>query len=80
MYIKADLLVKGHLVKQVINVKSKYSIAFEAPRSTIEIVQCQRCEQFSHTKMYFQKPFLCMKYGFGHPTPNFEVVLNVFIV
>ena len=98
--IKAELLYKGHLVRQIVNVKSRFTkqplpmfyvdidpqpnnknvfeireinhcaVQIEAPRSTTDIVQCHRCQQFGHTKTYCRKPFTCVKCGLGHPTPN----------
>lgn len=98
--IKAELLVKGHLVRFITNVKSKFTksplpmfyvdidpapnnkkvfeireinhciVQIEAPKNTDEIVQCHRCQQFGHTKTYCRRPFVCVKCGLGHPTPN----------
>lgn len=98
--IKADLLLKGHAVRFVTNVKSKFSknplpmfyvdidpspnnkkvfeireinrcvVQIEPPKSTNEIVQCHRCQQYGHTKSYCKRPFVCVKCGLGHPSSD----------
>lgn len=45
-------------------------VQIEAPRTTSDIVQCHRCQEYGHTKTYCRKPFVCVKCGLGHPTPN----------
>lgn len=45
-------------------------VQIKAPRTTNDIVQCHRCKIFGQTKKYCKKPFLCVKCGLGHPTPN----------
>lgn len=104
--IKADLISKGHLVRYITNVKSKFTknplpmfyvdidpspnnkqvydikkinhciVQIEAPRSTDDIVQCHRCQQFGHTKTYCRKPFVCVKCGLGHATPECQKLIE----
>lgn len=43
-------------------------VTVEAPKKTIDLVQCHRCQQFGHTKSYCKKPFRCVKCGMDHAT------------
>lgn len=104
--IKADLILKGHLVRSITNIKSKFTknplpifyvdidpglnnkkvfeireinhciVQIEAPKSTDDIVQCHRCQQFGHTKTYCKRPFVCVKCGLGHRTPDCPKVVE----
>lgn len=98
--IKAELLMMGHQVRYIVNVRSRYTkeplpmfyvdldpspdnkkvfeirhldsciVQIEAPKIYSDIVQCHRCQQFGHTKTYCRRPFVCVKCGLGHPSPN----------
>lgn len=98
--IKADLIYKGHLVRHITNVKSRFTkqplpmfyvdvdpsnnnkkvyeireinqciVQIEPPKSTNDIIQCHRCQEFGHSKTYCRKSFVCVKCGLGHPTTN----------
>lgn len=43
-------------------------ITVEPPRKRKEIPQCQRCQEYGHTKAYCSKPYSCVKCGENHPT------------
>lgn len=43
-------------------------IVFEAPYAKKEIVQCQRCQRYGHSKTYCRHLFRCVKCAQNHPT------------
>jgi hypothetical protein len=46
------------------------SVQIEPPRKDQNIIQCMRCQQYGHTKMYCNRPFLCVKCGGPHSTSS----------
>lgn len=45
-------------------------IRFEMPYKKKDIVQCQRCQQYGHSKTYCRHPFRCVKCAQNHPTTD----------
>lgn len=43
-------------------------IKIEDPRKSRTIVQCQRCQQYGHSKNNCMRPYRCVKCGEGHKT------------
>lgn len=43
-------------------------VKIEEPRKTKTIVQCQRCQQYGHSKNNCMRPYRCVKCGDGHKT------------
>lgn len=43
-------------------------IVFELPYTKKEVVQCQRCQRYGHSKTYCRHPFRCVKCAENHPT------------
>lgn len=41
-------------------------IKVEDPRKSTTIVQCQRCQQYGHSKNYCMRPYRCVKCAGGH--------------
>lgn len=58
--------------KDIYNIKHIYNaiIKVEPPRTTDDIVQCHRCQEFGHTKAYCKKLVNCVKCGLGHLTKD----------
>lgn len=48
------------------------SIIIEDPRKRKSIVQCQRCQQYGHSKNYCMRPYRCVKCGQSHKTSECE--------
>lgn len=44
------------------------SIVIEDPKKRKTIIQCQRCQQYGHSKNYCMRPFRCVKCGEAHKT------------
>lgn len=44
------------------------SVTIEDPRKRTSIVQCQRCQQYGHSKNYCMRPFRCVKCAQSHKT------------
>lgn len=42
------------------------SIKVESPRPRKDVIQCQRCQQFNHTRTYCTQPPICVKCGLEH--------------
>lgn len=63
-------LVAGPNNKAAKDLKYIYhqSITIEDPRKRKSIVQCQRCQQYGHTKNYCMRPYRCVKCGQSHKT------------
>ncbi|KAJ8737813.1 hypothetical protein PYW08_000408 [Mythimna loreyi] len=47
------------------------SVTIEDPRKRKTIPQCQRCQQYGHSKNYCMRPYLCVKCGEGHRTADY---------
>lgn len=45
-------------------------IKIEDPRKSKTIVQCQRCQQYGHSKNNCMRPYRCVKCGEGHKTAD----------
>lgn len=45
-------------------------ISFEAPHTKKDVVQCQRCQRYGHSKTYCRHPYRCVKCGQDHPTSS----------
>lgn len=45
-------------------------VKIEDPRKSTTIVQCQRCQQYGHSKNNCMRPFRCVKCGEGHKTAD----------
>lgn len=58
--------------KAVKNVKYIYhqSVVIEDPRKRKSVVQCQRCQQYGHTKNYCMRPYRCVKCAQDHKTAD----------
>lgn len=54
--------------KKIYDVKTLLyqKIRVETPRPKTEVTQCQRCQQFGHTKTYCTLPHVCVKCGQAH--------------
>lgn len=55
-------------------------ISFEPPRKKRDIPQCQRCQNFNHTKKYCNKSPVCVKCAGNHLTTDCQVkgkIVNV---
>ncbi|CAK1588944.1 unnamed protein product [Parnassius mnemosyne] len=63
-------LLPGPNNKAVKNIKAIYhqTVIIEDPRKRKTVVQCQRCQQYGHTKNYCMKPFRCVKCAGAHKT------------
>lgn len=63
-------LLPGPNNKAVKELKYIYhqSIVIEDPKKRKSIVQCQRCQQYGHSKNYCMRPFRCVKCGQSHKT------------
>ncbi|CAH2103968.1 unnamed protein product [Euphydryas editha] len=63
-------LLSGPNNKAVKSIKVIYhqTVIIEDPRKRKTIVQCQRCQQYGHTKNYCMKPFRCVKCAGAHKT------------
>ncbi|CAH2106657.1 unnamed protein product [Euphydryas editha] len=46
------------------------SIVIEEPRKLNAIVQCQKCQQYGHSKNYCMRPYRCVKCAQGHRTAD----------
>lgn len=44
------------------------AVTIEEPRKRSTVVQCQRCQQYGHTKNYCMKPYRCVKCAGPHKT------------
>lgn len=44
------------------------AVVIEDPRKKKSIVQCQRCQQYGHTKNYCMRPYRCVKCAQSHKT------------
>lgn len=45
-------------------------VTIEDPKKKNSIVQCQRCQQYGHTKNYCMKPYRCVKCAQSHKTSD----------
>ena len=45
-------------------------VKIEDPRKSKSIVQCQRCQQYGHSKNNCMRPYRCVKCGEGHKTSD----------
>lgn len=65
-------LAQGPNNKVVKNVRYIYhqSIIIEDPRKRKAIAQCQRCQQYGHTKNYCMRPYRCVKCAQPHKTAD----------
>lgn len=56
--------------KSVKDIKYIYHqhVKIEDPRKSKTIVQCQRCQQYGHSKNNCMRPYRCVKCGEGHKT------------
>lgn len=63
-------LLAGPENKAVKDLKYIYhqSVTIEDPRKRKYIAQCQRCQQYGHTKNYCMRPFRCVKCAQQHKT------------
>lgn len=67
-------LLSGPQNKAIKELKYIYhqSITIEEPKKKKTIVQCQRCQQYGHTKNYCMRPYRCVKCGESHKTSTCE--------
>lgn len=58
--------------KTVKDIKYIYhqSVKIEDPKKSKTIVQCQRCQQYGHSKNNCMRPYRCVKCGEGHKTSD----------
>lgn len=58
--------------KKVKDIKFIYhqSVHIEDPRKRKTLAQCQRCQQYGHTKNYCMRPYRCVKCGESHKTSD----------
>lgn len=65
-------LLPGPNNKLVKNLKYIYhqAIVVEDPRKKRSIVQCQRCQQYGHSKNYCMRPYRCVKCAQSHKTTD----------
>ncbi|CAH2097934.1 unnamed protein product [Euphydryas editha] len=65
-------LAQGPCNKAVKNVKYIYHqcVTIEDPRKRNTVVQCQRCQQYGHTKNYCMRPYRCVKCAESHKTSD----------
>lgn len=63
-------LAPGPNNKRVKELKYIYhqSVIIEDPKKQKSIVQCQRCQQYGHSKNYCMRPYRCVKCGQSHKT------------
>lgn len=63
-------LMPGPQNKSVKELKFIYhqAITIEDPRKRQSLVQCQRCQQYGHTKNYCMRPYRCVKCAQSHKT------------
>lgn len=63
-------LISGPCNKVIKDLKYIYhqSVTIEEPRKKKSVVQCQRCQQYGHTKNYCMRPYRCVKCGQSHKT------------
>lgn len=61
---------QGHNIKAVKTIRYIYhqSVIIEEPRKRKIIVQCQRCQQYGHSKNYCMRPYRCVKCAESHKT------------
>ncbi|CAH2106908.1 unnamed protein product [Euphydryas editha] len=57
------------IAKKIRNIFHQF-VTIEDPRKRTSIVQCQRCQQYGHTKNYCMRPYRCLKCAESHPTKN----------
>lgn len=67
-------LIAGPSNKNIKNLRYIYhqSVVIEEPRKRKTLVQCQRCQQYGHTKNYCMRPYRCVKCGQPHKTSECE--------
>jgi hypothetical protein len=64
-FVDLDPAEKNKEIYKITALQNKI-VQTEPPRANKNnIVQCMRCQQYSHTKSYCNRPFLCVKCG-GH--------------
>lgn len=58
--------------KAVKDIKYIYhqSVVIEDPKKRTTIPQCQRCQQYGHSKNYCMRPYRCVKCALGHKTAD----------
>jgi len=58
--------------KEIFNLQflSNTKITIEKPHKSQNIVQCQRCQAYGHSKTYCTKPYQCVKYGGQHDSKD----------
>jgi len=58
--------------KEIFNLKflDNTKITIEAPHKNRNIVQCQRCQAYGHSKTYCTKPYQCVKCGGQHDSKD----------
>lgn len=56
--------------KEILDIKFLLhaSVEIEMPYAKKEIIQCQRCQRYGHSKTYCRHPFRCVKCAMDHPT------------
>lgn len=65
-------LVPGPNNKLVKSIKYIYhqSVTLEDPKKSNTIPQCQRCQQYGHSKNYCMRPYRCVKCAESHKTSD----------
>ena len=65
-------LEQGPSNKAAKNIKYIYyqSVVIEDPRKRNSVVQCQKCQQYGHTKNYCMRPYRCVKCAQSHKTAD----------
>ena len=58
--------------KEIFNLQflGNTKITIEAPHKSQNIVQCQRCQAYGHSKTYCTKPYQCVKCGGQHDSKD----------
>ena len=58
--------------KEIFNLQflGNTKITIEAPHKSHNIVQCQRCQAYGHSKTYCTKPYQCVKCGGQHDSKD----------
>lgn len=60
---------KNKLIKDIKYICNQ-SVVIEDPKKKKEIAQCQRCQQYGHTKNYCMRPYRCVKCAQSHKTSD----------
>lgn len=68
-FVNLEPNVNNKAVKTIKHIYHQ-QVLIEDPRKSSGIVQCQRCQQYGHSKNNCMRPFRCVKCGEGHKTSD----------